>query len=468
MPVDLIDMKRELTKIGFLKLASDLLILIAIFFLALYLSNKGIQRSDGLLLIMLILGWYFSTKGSNFYGEFRTERFVGEMLILIQNVAIQVLIAGQVFFSLNQMSFSRTFVLYYSGFLMVTLVLKSYVTKKLLLNYREKGGNSRQIAFVGFNNITENLIDLILSNPHFGMRVTGVIAIKPIEVKMVKYLGDIDSFIANNVSKVDEIIVTSNKISKEKIQLLVSYCDNKAIRLKFVPNFDNFYYSRFQFQLFGNYPLITLRAEPLQQPTWVIIKRIFDIIFASLVFVFIYSWLIPIMAIIIKLESPGPVFFLQDRWGKNGKKFKCYKFRSMRTDLKPAGEKEEFKQAEKTDKRITKVGAFIRKTSIDELPQFINILLGDMSVVGPRPHAHEHNLLTKDSVDKYMMRHWVKPGLTGWAQVNGFRGETKTVEQMQLRVDHDIWYIEHWSLWLDIKIIFMTIYNMLNGEEMAY
>ena len=214
--------------------------------------------------------------------------------------------------------------------------------------------------------------------------------------------------------------------------------------------------------------MITLRAEPLQQPTWIIIKRIFDVIFASLVFVFIYSWLIPLMAIIIKLESPGPVFFLQDRWGKNGKKFKCYKFRSMRTDLKPEGEKEEFKQAEKTDKRITKVGAFIRKTSIDELPQFINILLGDMSVVGPRPHAHEHNLLTKDSVDKYMMRHWVKPGLTGWAQVNGFRGETKTVEQMQLRVDHDIWYIEHWSLWLDIKIIFMTIYNMLNGEEMAY
>jgi putative colanic acid biosysnthesis UDP-glucose lipid carrier transferase len=461
-------MKRELTKIGFLKLASDLLILFTIFFLALYISQKKLDRSDGLLLIMLILGWYFSTKASNFYGEFRTEKFVGEMLILIQNVAFQVIIAGQIFFALNQMSYSRTFVLYYSGILTLTLVLKSYITKKLLLYYREKGGNSRQIAFVGYNSITESLIDLIISNPHFGMRITGIIAVKSIEVQTTKYLGDIDLFISNNLSKIDEIVVTSNKVSKEKIQMLVNYCDKKAIRLKFVPNFDNFYYSRFQFQLFGNYPLITLRAEPLQQPTWIIIKRMFDIAFASIVFVLIYSWLIPLMAIIIKLESPGPVFFLQDRWGKNGKKFKCYKFRSMRSDLAKSGEKGEFKQAQKTDNRITKVGAFIRKTSIDELPQFINILMGDMSVVGPRPHAHEHNLQTKDAIDKYMMRHWVKPGLTGWAQVNGFRGETKTVEEMQLRIDHDIWYIEHWSLWLDIKIIFMTMYNMVNGEEMAY
>lgn len=457
-------MRRELTKIGIFKLATDFIVILATFYISSILSTKDLQRSDALLLAMLILGWYFSTKASNFYGEFRTEKFIGELLILVQNVAIQVIIAGQVFFSLNQMSYSRTFVMYYSIILSLVLFFKSYVTKKALLYYREKGGNSRQIAFVGYNNITENLIELITNNPHFGMRISGLIAIKATELPGVKYLGDIDNFIHSNTSKIDEIIVTSNKISKEKIKYLVNYCDQKAIRLKFVPNFDNFYYSRFQFQLFGNYPLINLRAEPLQQPTWIFIKRLFDIVFALLVFIFIYSWLIPIMAVIIKLESRGPVFFLQDRWGKNGQKFKCYKFRSMRAEQDGG----EFQQARKSDNRITKVGAFIRKTSIDELPQFINVLLGDMSVVGPRPHAHEHNLLTKDTVDKYMMRHWVKPGVTGWAQVNGFRGETKTVEQMQLRVDYDIWYIEHWSLWLDLKIIFMTVYNLIKGEEMAY
>ncbi|MCA0365868.1 MAG: undecaprenyl-phosphate glucose phosphotransferase [Bacteroidetes bacterium] len=457
-------MRRELTKIGIFKFTTDFIVIITVFYLSLILSNKGFQRSDGLLLIMLSLGWYFSTKANNFYGEFRTEKFVGEMLILVQNVALQVIIAGQVFFSLNQMSYSRTFVMYYAILLSITLFIKSYITKKALLIYRERGGNTRMIAFVGHNSLTENLIELIVNNPHFGMKISGLIAIKSIELPGIKYLGDIDHFILTNASKIDEIIVTSNKISKDKIKILINYCDQKAIRLKFVPNFDNFYYSRFQFQLFGNYPLITLRAEPLQQPTWVFIKRMFDIVFALLVFVLIYSWLIPIMAIIIKLESPGPVFFLQDRWGKNGEKFKCFKFRSMRTE-QTAGE---FQQAQKSDNRITKVGAFIRKTSIDELPQFINVLLGDMSVVGPRPHAHEHNLLTKDTVDKYMMRHWVKPGVTGWAQVNGFRGETKTVEQMQLRVDYDIWYIEHWSLWLDLKIIFMTVYNLIKGEEMAY
>ena len=281
------------------------------------------------------------------------------------------------------------------------------------------------------------------------------------------YLGDLKKFFSNEI-QVDEIIITTDKLDKAMLQELFAFCDQRAVRLRFVPNFNNFYQSRFQFQLFGNYPLITLRSEPLQQESWRLLKRAFDICFALAVFVGLYSWFFPIMAILIKIDSKGPVFFKQDRWGRNGKKFKCYKFRSMRTDAKDVNEKNEFQQAKLGDPRITKLGAFIRKSSIDELPQFINVLIGDMSVVGPRPHAHEHNLRTKDEIDSYLVRHWVRPGVTGWAQVNGYRGETKTKEEMQNRVDFDIWYIEHWTFWLDIKIIFMTVYNMIRGEEKAY
>ena len=244
--------------------------------------------------------------------------------------------------------------------------------------------------------------------------------------------------------------------------------ETRAIRTKVIPNYINYYQSRFQFQLFGNYPLITLRSEPLQEAHWQVVKRIFDIVFTLLAFVFLFSWLFPLIAILIKLDSKGPVFFKQDRWGKDNKKFKCYKFRSMKPESKDVSADGKFQQAKQGDPRITKLGAFLRKSSLDELPQFINVLKGEMSVVGPRPHAHEHNLRTKDEVDSYLVRHWIKPGVTGWAQVNGYRGETKTLDQMQKRVDFDIWYIENWSVWLDFKIVFMTVYNIIKGEDMAY
>lgn len=460
-------MYKNLTKVGYLRLITDFLIILLCFIGSMLISGRGLHRTDFLLLVILMVSWYFSSKISNLYDEFRTEKFVGELLLILQNVVILVLVAGQVFFLLNQMSYARTFVMYFALSISALLILKNYITKKLLLYYRLKGGNTRFVVFVGYNDITENLMDMIEGNPQFGMHVIGVIAKEFLEVDNLVYLGDLKKFFANDI-QVDEIIITTDKLDKNMLQELFAFCDQRAVRLRFVPNFNNFYQSRFQFQLFGNYPLITLRSEPLQQESWRLLKRAFDIVFALAVFVGLYSWFFPIMAILIKIDSKGPVFFKQDRWGRNGRKFKCYKFRSMRTDAKDVNEKNEFQQAKQGDPRITKLGAFIRKASIDELPQFINVLIGDMSVVGPRPHAHEHNLRTKDEIDSYLVRHWVRPGVTGWAQVNGYRGETKTKEEMQNRVDFDIWYIEHWTFWLDLKIIFMTVYNMIRGEEKAY
>jgi putative colanic acid biosynthesis UDP-glucose lipid carrier transferase len=246
------------------------------------------------------------------------------------------------------------------------------------------------------------------------------------------------------------------------------FSDNLAIRTKIIPNYLSYYQSRFHFQLFGNYPMVTLRSEPLQQGQWRFVKRLFDIGFSILAFILLFSWLFPLIALLIKLDSRGPVFFRQARWGKNGEKFMCYKFRSMKPESRDVNERNEFQQAHAKDPRITKLGALLRRTSLDELPQFLNVLMGDMSVVGPRPHAHEHNLRTKDQVGSYMVRHWIKPGVTGWAQVNGYRGETRTIDQMRSRVDFDIWYIENWTFWLDIRIIIMTVYNIIRGEDNAY
>ncbi|AWV98033.1 undecaprenyl-phosphate glucose phosphotransferase [Arcticibacterium luteifluviistationis] len=459
---------RTITKVGYVKLVTDGLFLTGCFFLSMQLSGRGILESDIIILIVLLSGWYFSTKISNLYDEFRTETFVGELLLILQNVVIQVFIAGQLFFLLNQSNFARTFVLYYASSILIALIVKNYVTKKALLHYRQGGGNTRYVMFVGYNKITDDLISRIENNPHYGMKVLGVISNEE-NSSDFSYLKELEKFHNNNDNvTIDDIIVTSDLLNKDMLQGLYKCCESKGVRLKFVPNYSNYYLNRVQFQLFGNYPLITLRSEPLQQAHWLFLKRAFDIAFSSLVFLLIFSWLFPIIAILIKLNSKGPVFFKQDRWGENGKKFKCYKFRSMVVDSQDVKKSGAFNQATQNDPRITKIGAFLRKTSLDEFPQFINVLKGEMSVVGPRPHAHEHNLRTKDLIDKYMIRHWVKPGITGWAQVNGYRGETKTNEAMQKRIDFDIHYIETWTFWSDLKIILMTVYNMAKGEENAY
>jgi putative colanic acid biosynthesis UDP-glucose lipid carrier transferase len=194
-----------------------------------------------------------------------------------------------------------------------------------------------------------------------------------------------------------------------------------------------------------------------------VVKRLFDIAFSLFVIVFIFSWLYPILALLIKLESPGPVIFKQERSGRNNVQFYCYKFRSMRVN-----DECHLKQASKNDCRITRIGRILRKTSLDELPQFFNVLLGNMSVVGPRPHMLKHTEHYREVVDQYMVRHYMKPGITGWAQVNGYRGETIELGLMEKRVEHDIWYMENWSALLDIKIVMLTVLNVIKGEKNAY
>ena len=233
--------------------------------------------------------------------------------------------------------------------------------------------------------------------------------------------------------------------------------------LKFLPDSKEIYSKKLKYEYYDYIPILTLRDIPLEEPINMVLKRVFDIIFSSLVIIFLLSWLTPLIAILIKLESKGSVFFKQSRNGFNYKEFDCYKFRSM-TPNKDA----HLFQATRGDQRITKIGRFIRKTSIDELPQFFNVLFGDMSVVGPRPHMVSHTNMYAKKIDKFMVRHFVKPGITGLAQISGFRGEVESDKDIIGRVKYDIFYIENWSLILDLKIIIKTFVNAIKGEDKAY
>jgi Undecaprenyl-phosphate glucose phosphotransferase len=252
---------------------------------------------------------------------------------------------------------------------------------------------------------------------------------------------------------------------RAEITDLMEFCERNTIRFRVIPSAESFIpvVKTSQLEFHGAVPVSKIRHEPLDSAVGRGFKRAFDIIFSLGVVIFIFTWLFPILAIMVKLSSRGPVFFKQMRLGKDNEEFVCWKFRSMRMNMEA-----DVKQATKNDPRVTAVGRFLRKSNLDEMPQFINVLFGQMSIVGPRPHPLRLNDQYRDIIDKYMVRHFVRPGITGWAQVNGFRGETRTPELMERRVELDVWYLENWSFWLDLQIVVKTVTNMFGKDPNAY
>ncbi len=262
---------------------------------------------------------------------------------------------------------------------------------------------------------------------------------------------------------IDEIYSTISPESNAYVYDLAQAAETNMIRFKFVPDFHLFVNRNIHIDFVDDIPILSLRSEPLDDITARIKKRLFDIVFSFFVITLILSWLVPVMAILIKLNSKGPVFFVQLRSGRDNKAFPCYKFRTLKVNKEA-----DTKQVTLNDTRITRLGKFLRKTNLDELPQFFNVFVGSMSVVGPRPHMLRHTEDFSRILNEYMIRHFVKPGVTGWAQVHGFRGEIKQKDQLRKRIEHDIWYLENWSLWLDLRIIFLTIYVTIKGDKNAY
>ena len=310
------------------------------------------------------------------------------------------------------------------------------------------------------------LYEEMTADPTSGFKVVGYFAEHPSDnyPKECRYLGTPQEVIPYlKKSKAEQLYCGLASSHSKEIMPIISYCENNLIHFYSVPNVRNYLKRHMHLELIGSVPVLDIRQEPLAQPENRLAKRLFDIVFSLLFLCTIFPIIFIIIGLAIKITSPGPIFFKQKRSGEENKEFWCYKFRSMRVN------KDSDKvQATLNDPRKTRLGNFMRKTSIDELPQFINVLLGDMSVVGPRPHMLKHTEEYSKLIDKYMVRHLVKPGITGWAQVTGFRGETKELWQMEGRVERDIWYLEHWTFMLDLYIIYKTVKNAVRGEKEAY
>ncbi len=357
-------------------------------------------------------------------------------------------------------------------FLFYTLALFGFlvgVWKLIFLAIRRSDRNllvdSRKIVIVGAGSIGNDLYHYFKVNKDKGYYVSGFFDDEPQRVSDSKlYLGDTNSCIDYVIThQIDEIFCALPVSESDKIERLMRSADKHLIRFKIVPEYYINSKKSMFVQNFDHIPIITVRVEPLESMFNRMVKRLFDFTFSLFIIIFVLSWLYPLLAIIIKMQSKGPVVFVQVRSGRDNMPFNCYKFRSM-TVNKDANTV----QATRNDKRITKIGAFMRRTNLDELPQFFNVLLGQMSVVGPRPHMISHTEEYSKLIDQFMVRHFMKPGITGWAQVKGYRGETKTTEAMLDRVEADVWYLENWSFLLDLKIIFLTVWNTAKGDKNAF
>ncbi|MBA4154638.1 undecaprenyl-phosphate glucose phosphotransferase [Flavobacterium sp.] len=399
-----------------------------------------------------------------FVGFYEVYRFTTpvEILskILKQSIVFLLVVIAYFPFAKNSLFSGKAVALFMtSSFILIVFI------KYLLFYYLKKyrivtGSNFRNAVIIGYSEEAINLKELFEKRNDYGYRFFGFFSDKKSNENIKGKVSEIKEFVINN--KIDEIYCSLNEITNEQLKDLVEFADENNKTIKFIPDTKQIFSKNLKIDYYEMFPVLSLQRTLLHEPITKTFKRIFDIVFSLCVIVFLLSWLVPLLALLIKLESKGPVFFKQGRPGLDEEEFFCYKFRSMQMNHTTE------KEASKNDPRVTKIGRFLRKTSLDELPQFFNVLLGDMSVVGPRPHLWSQNRVYGNRVKKYMVRHYVKPGITGLAQVKGFRGEIETDEDMINRIKLDVFYIENWSFVLDIKIIFQTVINIFRGEEKAY
>ena len=422
------------------------------------------------LMVVVNLVWFFLTKITNYYESSRlltldkiTIRFLRTFVLFILLIAFyQLLIKDH---------YSRQHLGVMLGiFALLSLVWRLSVDT-ILKRYRAAGFNYRRVIVVGVNPTSVDFARQIRGHDEYGYRILGFFDDKD-AIKLEKQF-DIDVQGTTEEVKryairhnVDEIYCALPSDQDETIMDLINFADDHVMRIRIVPEFSNYLYGqtkKLNIEYYGNMPVLTFRQEPLESIANRVVKRLFDFGFSVFVVIFVFSWLLPIIAILIKLSSKGPVFFKQQRSGENNEVFMCYKFRTMKVN-----DDADRVQATKNDSRITKIGAILRKTNLDELPQFLNVIAGQMSVVGPRPHMLKHTEEYSQIIDKFMVRHFIKPGITGMAQVKGYRGDTSDPRLMEKRVQYDVWYMENWSFLLDVKIVFLTVWNMIRGEKNAF
>ncbi|MFN8282957.1 MAG: undecaprenyl-phosphate glucose phosphotransferase [Chitinophagales bacterium] len=456
----------------------DLLILNIAYIIGHYFSFRNYEQIFDTkylqLWIYLNIIYLFSAQLSGTFDMYRNTRFFTLLAAIIRLFFLQIVLAFSyivVFKDFNEtfkLSREVLMVMYLTSFCMTTIWRFGFI--KTVRIYRARGFNNRKVMIIGAGDTAQEFKRMLEHKIEYGYQFLGFFDDEPqkydkeTQKHILGNINDAKQFALDN--KIDEVFCALPYKEEEKTRQLIEFGDENLIRVKIVPDLSRFlthHLNKVEIEYYGQIPVMTLRNEPLENIVNRIVKRLFDIGFSVFVIVFILSWFVPLMAIIIKITSKGPVFFIQERSGIKNLAFRVIKFRTMYINSDA-----HYKQATRFDQRITPIGKFLRKTNLDELPQFINVFFGQMSVIGPRPHMLRHTQEYSKIIDKFMVRHFVKPGITGWAQVNGYRGETREVTDMEGRVRADVWYIENWSFALDLKIIIMTIINMLRGEENAF
>jgi len=457
-----------------IKLWLDLILLNLAFLFSAWIAQPSYILYQRPYMFILMLGlnilWYFTTKATDFYDNFNLYEFFLQASIILKNVLVQIIVAIIFIFAKKEDLFTRNFIVLYFIFLFLLVSFRTISFGLIQKALRQKGRYVKNLVVVGANNIGIEFVKLVESNPNFGYNFIGFVDDKP-ETHDPKLVGTIKelNFLLQR-QKIDEVVIAIAHFDSHKLSHIINICNNNAVRIHIIPDYLQYLSQKFLLSTIGNFPIITVRNEPLAEIQWRFVKRLFDILFSLIVIILVLSWLIPLISIIVKLSSHGPIFFIQDRIGLKNKKFLCFKFRSMYIEKKFQGN--DFTPTINNDPRVTKIGRFLRKSNLDEIPQFWNILKGEMSVVGPRPHPIAFDQEYLQYFDAIKSRHLIKPGLTGWAQIHGLRGDvTDPIENKKRtikRIEYDIWYIENWNFWLDIQIILLTIWQMLTRNTNAH
>ena len=441
---------------GFIKPITYLFDLIVI--TSMLLNSTLYVKNQYQFLSYLLFSWVIISVVNKFYHIKRIANLVQITSSLFrQFFSFTIVVYAYLgYFKQYYVSRPELFRVFFKMFLIIALF--KIVTYFLLIKYREYiGGNYRNVIIIGENESVKQLKHIFKTKKEFGYSFK-----KNFNTKSSNFsLKTCFNYIKEN--DIDEVYCSISELTDTEMSKIINFADKNLKIVKFIPDVKKIFTKKLLFEYYDYLPVLSLRKNPLEDPVNKVLKRILDIIVSSLVIILVMSWLTPIIGFLIKRESKGDIFFKQKRSGINNNHFMCYKFRSMKKN-----DMADLVQMTKGDMRVTKIGKFIRKTSIDELPQFFNVLLGDMSVVGPRPHMVSHTKMYADSVDRFMVRHFVKPGITGMAQVKGYRGEIETQRDIVNRVKYDIFYLENWSVLLDIKIVFQTVFNIFKGEEKAY
>ncbi len=435
---------------------ADLLIIIGVIY---FVSDK--EFYNPFFLTYSIFFWLLVAFNTGFYSVYRFTN----LFKVIKLLAVQFLVFTLGFFT--YFTIFKEGIIVNNQFLILTSILGGIALFKLisfyaLRRYRLEGKNYRNIVVLGLDDTSKKVTSIFKNKADLGYRFFGFFSDK--ESNQKEYLGKLEhsfNYILEN--DIDEIYCTLSTLKKEQVKEFTKFANRHDKIIKLIPDATELYSKSAGSEYYDNILILNVKKLPFETRENHFIKRGFDIFFSLFVIVFIMSWLVPVLWVFVKIESKGPLFFKQKREGLSGHQFACYKFRSMKLNIMS-----DKIHATKNDDRVTRVGAFMRKTSIDELPQFFNVLLGDMSTVGPRPHMSSLSFEYQKNIDNYIERHAVKPGITGLAQISGYRGEVRKKSDIKNRVRLDIFYIENWSFFLDIKIIIQTVLNVFKGEEKAY